>query len=57
MNAQKVASNPVLASFVDYYVSDAGLEQVSNAGYVPLPDYGPTQDAWTNKVIGRSFSG
>ncbi len=36
VNAQKVTSNPVLASFVDYYVSDAGLEQVSAAGYVPL---------------------
>ena len=57
VNAQKVESNPVLASFVDFYVSDEGLEQVSNAGYVPLSDYGPTQDAWANKVIGRNFSG
>ena len=57
VNAQKVASNPVLASFVDYYVSDVGLEQVSAAGYVPLTDYGPTQDAWSNKTIGRTFSG
>ena len=57
VNAQKVASSPVLASFVDYYMSDSGLAQVSNAGYVPLPDYGPTQDAWNNKVIGRNFSG
>jgi len=41
---------------VDYYVSDDGLAEVSNAGYVPLEDYGPTQDAWNNKIIGRNFS-
>ena len=56
VNAQKVAENEALASFVDYYVSDDGLAQVENAGYVPLADYGPTKDAWSNKVIGRSFS-
>ena len=56
VNAQKVAESATLASFVDYYVSDDGLAEVSNAGYVPLEDYGPTQDAWNNKIIGRNFS-
>jgi phosphate transport system substrate-binding protein len=56
VNAQKVAGNPVLESFVDYYMSDEGLAEVSNAGYVPLADYGLTQDAWNNKVIGPNFS-
>lgn len=56
VNAQKVADNRALALFVDYYMSDDGLAEVSNAGYVPLADYGPTQDAWANKVIGRTFS-
>lgn len=56
VNAQKAADNPALASFVDYYVSNDGLAEVSNAGYVPLEDYGPTQDAWTNKIIGRNSS-
>jgi phosphate transport system substrate-binding protein len=56
VNAQKVAESAALASFVDYYVSDDGLAEVSNAGYVPLEDYGPTQDAWNNKIIGRNFS-
>ncbi len=56
VNANKVVDNPALASFVDYYVSEAGLAQVSNAGYVPLADYGPTRDAWTNRIIGRNFS-
>ncbi len=56
VNAKKVVDNPALATFVDYYLSEAGLVQVSNAGYVPLADYGPTQDAWTNRIIGRSFS-
>lgn len=56
VNAKRVVDNSALASFVDYYLSEAGLAQVSNAGYVPLADYGPTQDAWINKVIGRNFS-
>ena len=56
VNAQKVAESATLASFVDYYVSDDGLAEVSNAGYVPLEDYGPTQDAWNNKIIGRNSS-
>jgi len=56
VNAKKIAENPALAPFVDYYVSEAGLANVEKAGYVPLSDYGPTQDAWTNKVIGRNFS-
>lgn len=56
VNAEEAVDNPALAQFVDYYLSEDGLEQVTNAGYVPLADYGPTQDVWTNKVIGRSFS-
>lgn len=57
VNAQKAAESEALASFVDFYVSDEGLAQVENAGYVPLEDYGPTKDAWNNKVTGRNFSG
>lgn len=56
VNAQKAADKPELAQFVDYYLSEDGLKQVTNAGYVPLADYGPTEDAWNNKVIGRNFS-
>ncbi|MCJ7781867.1 MAG: substrate-binding domain-containing protein, partial [Acidimicrobiia bacterium] len=56
VNAKKAVDNPALSQFVDYYLSEDGLKQIANAGYVPLTDYGPTQDAWTNKVIGRNFS-
>lgn len=56
VNAKKALDSQALASFVDYYLSEAGLGQVSNAGYVPLTDYGPTLDAWTNRIIGRNFS-
>ncbi len=56
VNAKKAVENPALSQFVDYYLSEDGLKQIANAGYVPLTDYGPTQDAWTNMVIGRSFS-
>lgn len=56
VNAKKVVDSPALTAFVDYYMSEAGLAQVANAGYVPLADYGPTQDAWINRIIGHGSS-
>lgn len=52
VNAKNVASNPALGPFIDYYLSDAGLENITKADYIELADYKPTQDAWSNKVIG-----
>ena len=37
MNTAKVAANPALKSFVDYYLSDEGIQAVNQAGYVDLP--------------------
>jgi phosphate transport system substrate-binding protein len=37
VNTAKVASNPALKSFVDYYLSDEGIQAVNQAGYVDLP--------------------
>lgn len=54
VNAKSVATNPALGPFVDYYLSDAGLENVTKANYIELADYKPTQDAWAGKVIGGS---
>ena len=54
VNAKKVADSPALESFVDYYLSDAGLANVTKADYIELADYKPTLDAWANKVIGGS---
>lgn len=54
VNANKVVDNPALEPFIDYYLSDAGLENVANANYIELADYQPTLDAWANKVIGAN---
>jgi phosphate transport system substrate-binding protein len=37
VNTAKVAENPALKSFVDYYLSDEGIQAVDQAGYVDLP--------------------
>ncbi len=44
----KVATNPALKTFVDLYLSDAGLATVAQAGYVDLPAerIAATRAAW-----------
>ena len=37
VNTAKVAENPALKAFVDYYLSDEGIQAVNQAGYVDLP--------------------
>ena len=37
VNNDKVAENAALKSFVDYYLSDDGIQAVNQAGYVDLP--------------------
>jgi phosphate transport system substrate-binding protein len=36
VNTERAAENATLAAFVDYYLSDAGIAAVQEAGYVPL---------------------
>jgi phosphate transport system substrate-binding protein len=38
VNKAKAESNPALAAFVDYYLSDDGISNVSEVGYVSLAD-------------------
>jgi phosphate transport system substrate-binding protein len=38
VNKAKAESNPALAAFVDYYLSDDGISNVSEVGYVSLSD-------------------
>jgi phosphate transport system substrate-binding protein len=47
----KAAENPAVASFVDLYLSDAGLAQVGSAGYVDLPAerIDATRAAWAGR--------
>ena len=48
VNTANAESNPAVASYVDLYLSDEGLAQVTEAGYVSLPDdrIAAAQDAW-----------
>jgi len=37
VNTDKLATNPTLTSFVDYYLSDEGIQAVTDADYVAIP--------------------
>ena len=51
VNTANAESNPAVASFVDLYLSDAGLATVAEAGYVDLPDdrVQATRDVWAGR--------
>ena len=51
VNTDKAAEKPLLAQFIDYFLSDTGLEAVSAAGYVQLPaaDIEATRAAWDGR--------
>ncbi|HEX2057666.1 MAG TPA: substrate-binding domain-containing protein [Actinomycetota bacterium] len=54
VNSVEAESNPALASFVDYYLSDEGLASVAEAGYVDLPEeeMQASLDAWSSMETG-----
>lgn len=51
VNADKADSNPALAPFVDYYLSDEGISAVPEEGYVSLPadELETSRAAWTGR--------
>ncbi|HAP76783.1 MAG TPA: phosphate-binding protein [Acidimicrobiaceae bacterium] len=52
VNVQSAAENPAVASFVDLYLSDEGIAQVGEAGYVALPAdrLEASRDAWASAL-------
>ncbi|MEM7093748.1 MAG: substrate-binding domain-containing protein [Actinomycetota bacterium] len=54
INADMAADNPAVEAFVDYMMSDAGLESVSAVGYIDLSadDQTKAQDLWANRTTG-----
>jgi phosphate transport system substrate-binding protein len=50
VNTDKAASNAALKAFVDYYVSDEGIQAVTDSDYVAIPSdqLEATRQAWTN---------
>jgi len=47
-NLGKAAENPTISQFVDFYLSDTGIANVGDVGYVPLPqaELDATRQAW-----------
>jgi phosphate transport system substrate-binding protein len=47
-NLGRAAENPAIVAFVDYYLSDTGIANATEAGYVPLPtdELQATRDGW-----------
>lgn len=48
VNKQKLEKNPALQTFVDFYLSDAGIASAEEVGYVPLEaeELEATRSAW-----------
>ncbi|MFH1103926.1 MAG: phosphate ABC transporter substrate-binding protein PstS family protein [Actinomycetota bacterium] len=55
VNKAAAEQKPAVVAFVDYYLSDAGLAEVSDAGYVRLtPDEDATWKAnWESRTVGK----
>ena len=53
VNKAKAESNPALAAFVDYYLSDDGISNVSEVGYVSLSDAGlqSLRSTWDARTV------
>lgn len=51
VNNTKADSNPALQAWTDFYLSDAGIANVTEVGYVALPadELQATRDAWTGR--------
>jgi phosphate transport system substrate-binding protein len=54
VNTSKLASNPAVKPFVDYYLSDPGLASVTEVGYLAEPSavIQKTQQTWASKKTG-----
>ncbi len=52
----KAEENPAVAGFVDYYLSEEGIANVSEAGYVDLPEdqLEETRSTWEAKTVGTA---
>ncbi len=59
VNVDAAANQPGVADFVDYMMSDTGLESVSAVGYIDLPDedQAKVQAVWSDRVPGRQDEG
>ncbi len=54
VSATAAEENPAVAAYVDYYLTDDGIAQVEEVGYVALPDdqLSETTTAWEDRTTG-----
>ena len=57
INVDDAANQPGVADFVDYMLSDVGLESVSAVGYIDLPadELAKSAATWANRSAGRQY--
>jgi phosphate transport system substrate-binding protein len=58
VNKAQAADNPAVAGYVDYYLSEAGISAVTEAGYVDLPadQLATSTSTWEARTTGTSAS-
>ena len=56
VNTDKLATNPAVKPFVDYYLSDEGIQAVIDADYVAIPQerLDATRQAWAPAAGGAA---
>lgn len=54
VNKAKAEENEALVSYVDFYLSEEGLNSIDQAGYVRLADYGPVREVWESRTTGAA---
>jgi phosphate transport system substrate-binding protein len=59
LDAAAAEENAALAAYVDFYLSDAGRQSVSEVGYVDIPDedWQATVETWQSRTTGTQVGG
>ncbi|MCZ7533027.1 MAG: phosphate ABC transporter substrate-binding protein PstS family protein [Acidimicrobiia bacterium] len=52
VNKAKADASAAVTAYVDFYLSDEGLANIDQAGYVRLADYAPVREIWANQTTG-----
>ena len=53
VNKAKAEESAALAAYVDFYLSDAGLANIDQAGYIRLADYADLRVLWNARTTGK----
>jgi phosphate transport system substrate-binding protein len=49
VNTSRAAEKPELAAFIDHYLSDAGLLEITNSGYIQPADIAAARSTWEGR--------